>query len=283
LGIVEAVPGAGQARQSGSQGGGGGGGGSSQAGSNPLDRGGLAGGATSSSTSGGLRYVTKVNLSADVSLAARNFFTTLGVNLQSPAGKSVFFNDRLGLLFVKATEDDLDTIERAVQALNQIPPQIHIKSRFIEVSEDNSAALGFQWYLGQFNIGQGVVGQGGSSGSLTTTPSGANPLGIFPGSSTASQVAGSANDQLVTSGLRNSLSAPTIGTITGIFTDPNFRVALQALAQRSGVEQLAEPEVTTISGRQTQMKATTLQSVVTSFSFEQGASGVTGGGTGAVP
>jgi Flp pilus assembly secretin CpaC len=96
-------------------------------------------------------------------------------------------------------------------------------------------------------------------------------------------VAGSANDQLITSGLRNSLSAPTIGTITGIFTDPNFRVALQALAQRSGVEQLAEPEVTTISGRQTQMKATTLQSVVTSFSFEQGASGVTGGGTGAVP
>jgi type II secretory pathway component GspD/PulD (secretin) len=216
-------------------------------------------------------------------LAARNFFTTLGVNLQTPAGKSVFFNDRLGLLFVKATEDDLDTIERAIQALDQVPPQIHIKSRFIEVSEDNSAALGFQWYLGQFNIGQGVVGQGGSSGSLTTTPSAANPLGLFPGSSTASEVAGSSGDQLVTSGLRNSLSAPTIGTITGIFTDPNFRVALQALEQRSGVEQLAEPEVTTISGRQTQMKATTLQSVVTSFSFQQGTSGINGGGTGAVP
>jgi Flp pilus assembly secretin CpaC len=96
-------------------------------------------------------------------------------------------------------------------------------------------------------------------------------------------VAGSSGDQLVTSGLRNSLSAPTIGTITGIFTDPNFRVALQALEQRSGVEQLAEPEVTTISGRQTQMKATTLQSVVTSFSFQQGTSGINGGGTGAVP
>ncbi|HWY31794.1 MAG TPA: hypothetical protein VNX46_13630, partial [Candidatus Acidoferrum sp.] len=272
--IVEAVPGAQQARQSGGQGGGGGGGGTSQAGQNPLDRGGVAGGATTTTSQGGLRYITKVNLSADVSLAARNFFTTLGVNLQSPPGKSVFFNDRLGLLFVKATEDDLDTIERAIQALDQVPPQIHIKSRFIEVTENNSAALGFQWYLGQFNIGQGVVGQGGSSGSLTTTPSAANPLGQFPGTSSSSSVSPSANDQLITSGLRNTLNAPAIGTITGIFTDPNFRVALQALEQRSGVEQLAEPEVTTISGRQTQMRATTLQSVVTSFSFQQGASGV---------
>ncbi len=204
------------------------------------------------------------------------------MNLQTPPGKSVFFNDRLGLLFVKATEDDLDTIERAIQALNQLPPQIHIKSRFIEVSENNSAALGFQWYLGQFNIGQGVVGQGGSSGSLSTTPSAANPLSQFPGTSSSSSVAPSANDQLITSGLRNTLNAPAIGTITGIFTDPNFRVALQALEQRSGVETLAEPEVTTISGRQTQMKATTLQSVVTSFSFQQGTSGVSATG-GTVP
>jgi type II secretory pathway component GspD/PulD (secretin) len=214
-------------------------------------------------------------LSGDVSLAVRNFFTTLGVNLQNPPGKSVFFNDRLGLLFVKATEDDLDTIERAIQALDQVAPQVHIKSRFIEVQETHENALGFQWYLGQFNIGQGVVGQGGSSGSLTTPTSAANPLGVFPGSTAASEVAASANDQLVTKGLSNPLNAPTIGTITGILTNPNFQVALQALEQRTGVEELAEPEVTTISGRQTQMKATTLISVVTSFSFEQGQSTTT--------
>jgi type II secretory pathway component GspD/PulD (secretin) len=173
----------------------------------------------------------------------------------------------------------LDTIERAIQALDQLPPQIHIKSRFIEVTENNSSALGFQWYLGQFNIGQGVVGQGGSSGSLTTTPSAANPLGEFPGTSSASTIPGSANDQNITSGLRNPLNAPAIGTITGIFTDPNFRVALQALEQRAGVEELAEPETTTISGRQAQMRATTLQSVVTSFSFEQGQSATSTTGT----
>jgi Flp pilus assembly secretin CpaC len=38
-------------------------------------------------------------------------------------------------------------------------------------------------------------------------------------------------------------------TITGILTDPNFRVVIHALEQRTGVETLAEPEVVTTSGR----------------------------------
>ena len=45
------------------------------------------------------------------STVARDFFDWLGINFLAPPGKSVFFNDRLGVLFVKATEDDLDIIE----------------------------------------------------------------------------------------------------------------------------------------------------------------------------
>ena len=40
---------------------------------------------------------------------------------------------------------------------------------------------------------------------------------------------------------------PTVTTVTGIVTDPQFKVALRALRQRSGVETLAEPEVVTKS------------------------------------
>ena len=76
----------------------------------------------------------------DVSLAARNFFTTLGVNMFPP--KSVFFNDRLGLLFVRATLSDLDTIESAIQALNQVAPEVHIKARFIEVRAGRQCRFG---------------------------------------------------------------------------------------------------------------------------------------------
>lgn len=41
----------------------------------------------------------------------------------------------------------------------------------------------------------------------------------------------------------------TAGSVKGILTDPNFRMVIHALEQRSGHETLAEPEVTTTSGR----------------------------------
>ena len=47
-------------------------------------------------------------------------------------------------------------------------------------------------------------------------------------------------------------------TITGILSNPNFQVAIHALQQRSGVEKLAEPEVTTTSGRQAQMRGSVM-------------------------
>ena len=59
-------------------------------------------------------------------------------------------------------------------------------------------------------------------------------------------------------------------------TDPNFQVVIHALEQRSGVEFLAEPEVTTTSGRQTQMRATEILTVITGVDFEQGSSASTG-------
>jgi len=184
----------------------------------------------------------------------------------------MFFNDRLGLLTVRGTMDDLDTIESAIETLNQVPPQVHIKARFIEVSQNDNAALGFDWYLGNFINGT-VVANGGSAPSLTVPVSTANPLGIFPGNTVASAIAPSATDQLLTGGLQN--TGPALATITGILTDPNFRMVLHALEQRGGFENLSEPEVTTISGRQTQMKATLLQTIITDIEFQQGNSGFT--------
>jgi general secretion pathway protein D len=200
-----------------------------------------------------------------VSVAAQTFFKTLGVDLTLP-GKNIFFNDTLGMLFVRGTAEDLDTIESAIEVLNRVPPMVHIKARFIEVSQNDNAALGFDWYLGQF--GSTVTASGGSEASQNVPVSAANPLGIFPGNTAASAVAGSAGDQLLTGGLQN--SGPALATITGIMTDPNFRVVLHALEQRNGYEELNEPEVTVISGRQTQMKATDIEYILTGFEFDSG-------------
>ena len=217
--------------------------------------------------------MTSVTQEETVSEAARTFFQALGVDLTT-AGKSLFFNDRLGLLTVRGTSDDLDVIEQAIETLNQVPPQIHIKARFIEVSQNDNTALGFDWYLGNF-INGAVVANGGSAPSLTVPVSAANPLGTFPGNTAASQIAGSATDQLITGGLQN--SGPALATVTGILTDPNFRVVLHALEQRGGFENLSEPEVTTISGRQTEMKATQLETIITDIEFQAGNVGNVGG------
>jgi len=223
-----------------------------------------------------LNFVTYTNGMASVSTAARDFFTTLGVDLNPP--KSVFFNDRLGLLFVHATMQDLDIIENAIQTLNQVAPQVHIKTRFIQVNQTDLAGLGFDWYLGQFSIGNSVVGQGGSSASLTVPQNIANPAGVFPGTvngTANTTIPISSTDQLITGGLNSTGAGPALATITGIMTNPNFRVVLHALEQRAGSEELASPEVTTTSGRQTEMRATQIITIISGFTFQAGTAATT--------
>jgi len=76
----------------------------------------------------------------DVPTMARSLFNKLGVDLDLP-GKSVFYGDRLGELFVRATKPDLDVIEQALSVLISAPPQIHIKARFLEVPKGTLAGL----------------------------------------------------------------------------------------------------------------------------------------------
>jgi general secretion pathway protein D len=277
--VVDVSPGASSARQtSGGGGGGGGAGGNTGGGQGSSGPGYLANplgdlGARVESSGGGLLYVTTPNLTRDVSALAAQFFSSLGVDLTPP--KTVFFNDKLGVLFVYATPQDLDLVEKAIQVLNQAPPMVHIKTRFIDVSQSDNTGLGFQWYLGQFNIGGGVYGQGGNQGSVNVPGPVAGSVSTFPGSLAAGTTIAN-GVQSLTSGLRN--AGPAIGTITGILTNPNFQLVLNALSQRSGTQELAEPEATTISGRQTEMRATIIQPVVTGYNFQAAPAAATAGG-----
>jgi general secretion pathway protein D len=54
----------------------------------------------------------------------------------------------------------------------------------------------------------------------------------------------------------------TLGTITGILTDPQFRVVLHALDQRDGADLLNEGQVTTLSGRQAQFSDVDVRTIV---------------------
>jgi len=236
---------------------------------------------------GGIRNVTRTNLTENVNLQVVAFFTALGVDLAPP--KSVFFNDREGSLLVRASALDLDIIEQAMQTLNVAPPQVNIKAKFIEVAQNDSRALGFDWYLGNVLMNNNTMGlQGGTAPSFTGAPTLANPEGTFPGSFVnGTSIAPSPTDQLLTSGLRNTFgsgasSIPTIGTFSGILTDPQFRMVVHALEQRQGVDLLSESSVTTLSGRQTEIQVVDLRTIVTAPNLNQtgtggGAGGLVGG------
>ena len=197
----------------------------------------------------GLSYVTKTNSTLEAHQMVRNYFTAAGVDLTPP--KNVFFNDRLGVLLVRATSADLEIIQEAIEMLNQTPPQVMIEAKFVDLSQDDEKGLGFQWFLGNTLMNNGAIGlQGGTAPSYQGQSTSANPSGIFPGPGTLTPgsttytpgpaaVAASSTDNQLTSGLRNAVGVgqttlPTLGTLTGIMTDPQFRVAINAIEQRTG-------------------------------------------------
>ncbi len=246
----------------GGQGGGGGGGGG-------LGGGGGGGG------SNGLRGVTIPTPAQNVQETVRTFFQAAGISLFPP--NAVFFNDRLGLLMVRATTEELEIVEQAVEVLNAAPPMVQIEAKFAEVGQDDLKALGFDWTIGNW-----MIGGGGAIGVQPgTAPSFADGNGnAFPGplAGTAGPNTASGSDGVLTSGLRQTVGSqgapiPALGTITGLMTDPQFRVVVRALEQRGALELMAAPRVTTLSGRQAQVQINDLRTIVTSVDLGQTGAG----------
>src|SRR5262249_10949435 len=149
--------------------------------------------------------------------------------------------------------------------------------------------LGFDWLLGNTLINKGKIGvQGGTAPAFQGNPSQANPTGLFPGYPagfeplsqfpTFPTYPATPTDQRLTGGLRHHTPgtqspAPALATMTGILTDPQFRVVIRALEQRTGVDVLSAPKVTTVSGRQAKIDLTEVRSIVSSQNFGATSSG----------
>ncbi len=159
----------------------------------------------------------------------RKLFASLGVDLQPP--KTVFFNEPKGQLLVHATQADLDRIEEVVQVLNDQPPQINIKVKWVEFTQNDIHSLGLDWFLGNLLLGK----TGGAAAAASS----------------------------VSSSQGTSATANSSGQFFGVLTDPQFRVVIKALDQRGGADLLNEGDVTTLSGRQCQIQTTEMKTIVT--------------------
>ena len=255
-----------------------------------VPQGGAGGGGGGGQTAGGgILGVTITNSMSTVQDTVRNFFIAAGVDFQTnqfaqgaggalggapiPPQKAIFFNDRTGVLMVRATLKDLDLIENALQALNITPDQVLIETRIAEISQRDNKAVGFDWYLGNVLLGNGKAGlQGGTAPSFNDGSSFANPEGTFPNPAIPRQD----TDQLITSGLTGNNGIPAVATLSGILTDPQFRLVVRALEQREGVDLLSAPKITTMSGRQARISIEDTQTIILGFDVE--ALGGQGGG-----
>lgn len=255
---------------------------------------------------GGITAVTRTNLAQNVQDIVRNFFAAAGVNFTPPSPNLLFFNERQGVLWVRATQTDLDVVESAIQVLNVLPQNVMIEAKFVEITQADSKALGFDWYLGNFLLNNGAIGtQAGTAPSFTGRPTRANPQGTFPGPGLFPGVPGPAGSQpsrsdgvlsaseLGTAGGLNQLmrnqygglngltanNVPALATVSGILTDPQFRMVVRALEQRRGVDLLNAPRVVTTSGRQTQIAVVDAITVISGVNLNQAGAG--GGGAAA--
>jgi general secretion pathway protein D len=239
-----------------------------------------------------------------------------------PEGTSATLSTN-GVLLVTNTPTELDKVEQLVTALvNQQPKQVKITTKFVEISQENSDELGFDWIINPFALnGAGTVfgsggtrgNQGGRTGSDFISPvNGVSVDGIPADPNQYAQA-------MVTNGLRsgdqgvsrNSIDAilnnpnrtaqsanvaPGIMALTGLFSDGQVQMIMRGLAQKKGTDLMTAPSVTARSGQKatieiirefiypTEYEPPELpNSVGTTSSFGLGGLGGIGGGGGSFP
>jgi type II secretory pathway component GspD/PulD (secretin)/tetratricopeptide (TPR) repeat protein len=160
-------------------------------------------------------------------------FSDAGVDLQPPKG--IFYNDRGGVLVVRATKEDLEIVGTVLQALNYSPPQINIKVEFIELSQNGDSV-----YLGSVSM------------PVTNSPAGGvtplnNPTVAFPFNPSGGSPIN-----------RN----PQTAKLQGILSPAQAKIAIAALKSNPRAVVAAQPEVTTLSGRQAQIQIVDVESIL---------------------
>ena len=231
-----------------------------------------------------------------IALLCRSRFTALGLNLDTP--KTVFFNERLGLLLVRATPADLDTIEYALQVLLDVVPTIapaHPNRLVLRAFKIDPQAIldmlkragtnvdGVNFYNPSFpDLCRGWFAAAGLNLESPKTISFNDDRGLLYVQATPADL--DVIEQLLPVGASlppqihlkarflelpaDALAGVTLyqtnlsGQITGFLTDSQMRALLKRW-QNLGYDEMAEPEVVTTSGRQTRMKATQLRTIIT--------------------
>jgi general secretion pathway protein D len=195
-----------------------------------------------------------------------------GINFPEGASASLSAN---GVLLVANTPTELDKIEQLVELISKRQPkQVKISTKFVEISQENTDELGFDWIIGPFGISSNhMFASGGTTGNGTARTSAdfINPVNftnipgipINPGQSVSNiSTAGlrSGDSAIASDSINGLLNNPNRGTqtanvapgilsLTGLFTDGQFQMIMRGLAQKKGADLMTAPSVTARSGQ----------------------------------
>ncbi len=185
-----------------------------------------------------------------------------------------------GALVIRNTPSELEKIEGLVEAMRSgSPKQVKITSKFVEISQENTDELGFDWIVSPFGLSAnnlfgsgGTIGSGGFKGSndFVNSIEGYN-LPSFPSDSTSnvtnimtgglrsgdSAINGNSIDSILNNPNRNSdtgSAAPGIAALTGLFSDGQVQVIMRGLAQKKGVDVMTAPSVMAKSGQKAKIE-----------------------------
>ena len=224
-------------------------------------------------------------------------------------GASAIYSPRTSTLIVRNTQSNMELVEAYVESIrDSIAKQILITSKFVEVTQQNTDELGFDWLLGGFNIpgSNRAFGAGGTVGNQLANGLDPNNYSFVPPTGAANPVPTGVNP--ITSGLRsggNAISsnaidgllnevqvptniAPGIFGLAGVFTDPQFQVVIRALNQKKGADLMSAPSVVTRSGQRAKIEIIREFIYPTEYDPPEipqdfGSSNLSGGGGGLLP
>ncbi len=198
-----------------------------------------------------------------------------GNGITFPEGASAIFQATSSTLIVRNTQSQMELVEAYVDSIKvDTPKQVLVQSKFVEVTQQNTDELGFDWLVGAFNVpgSDGVFAGGGTPGNqlangveaanYTFVPpgGGATPIPVGSNPVTAgNRSGGNAIESDAIDGLLNEVAAPTaiapgIFGIAGVFTDPQFQVMIRALKQQKGADLMSAPSVVTRSGQRAKIE-----------------------------
>lgn len=190
-----------------------------------------------------------------------------------PDASAQFFASNSTLL-VRNTPTNLDLVEQIVVSTNvDAPKQVKISTKFVEIQQENTDELGFDWIVTPFGLssnsvflGGGTIGNGQSrtNADFSSPVDGVSIPGIpaAPGQDVFNVIGGgnrtgdgALNRDSINSLLGNpnraaqsASVAPGILALTGLFSDGQVQLIMRGLSQKKGTDLMTAPSVTARSG-----------------------------------